>query len=307
MARHSSTAPARRDLARLRIRPSLRRPKPLLASEALCDELAPLEPARRAVRAWLVGVTLTLACLGLAFRLGVGPTALRLDAATLSFSSAGALLAVALLPFPYALRAGVAALLGAALMALGLRGAGPLAGLAIDGGTARVLLRLLALCALPAALLFRAHYRAYRPARWVLAAALALALPFAAAEVQLLLDDSVAAVTRVAAVASVLSISCGLLGFMGDGSTGAGSVGASLVLLTLSAELGVRELTPLASMDIGLLTYAATSVGVASASVLASVGIFQLLAAALAADARRLAKKAQGPGAAVLEEPRSLS
>lgn len=307
MARDPSSAPARRDLARFSIRPSIRRPKPLLASEVLCDELAPLEPARDAVRAWLVGVTLALACLGVALRLGVGPAPMRLDAATLSFSSAGALLAVALLPFPYALRAGVAALLGGALMALGLRGAGPLAGLAIDGGTERDLLRLLVLGTLPAALLFRAYYRAYRPARWVLTVALLLALPFATSEVLLALDDSVAAVVRVMAAASVLAISVALLGFMGDASTGAGPLGASLVLVTLSAELGVRELTPLATADIGLMTYAATAVGVAAASVLASVGFFQLLSAALARDARRLAKKAQGPAPAELEEPRSLS
>ncbi len=307
MARDPSSAPARRDLGRFSIRPIVRRPKPLLASEVLCDELAPLEPARQAVRAWLVGVTLTLACLGIALRLGVGPAAMRLDAATLSFSSAGALLAVALLPFPYALRAGVAALLGAALMALGLRGAGPLAGMAVDGGAERDLLRLLVLCTLPAALLFRAHYRAYRPARWILAVALVVAVPFAASEVSLLLDDSVAAVARVAAAANIVTISCALLGFMGDASTGAGPLGASLVVMTLSAELGVRELTPLASPDIGFMTYGATAVGVAAASVLASVGIFQLLAATLAKDARRLAKKAQGEAAAELEEPRSLS
>lgn len=307
MARNSSTAPARRELARFSIRPSLRRPKPLLASEVLCDELAPLEPARRAVRAWLVGVSLALACLGLALRFGIGPAAVRLDAATLSFSSAGALLAVALLPFPYALRAGVAALIGAALMAIGLRGAGPLAGLAVDGGTDRDLLRLLVLGALPAALLLRAHYRAYRPARWILTAALGLAVPFAAVEVLLIADDSAPAVARIAAVAAVLAISCALLGFMSEASNGAGSVGASLLLLVLSAELGVRELTPLATPDIGAWTYAATGVGVASASVLVSVGLFQLLAAALAGDARRLAKKAQGPAPAELEEPRSLS
>jgi len=254
-----------------------------------------------------IGVGIALTCLGLAFRLGIGPTSLRMDAATLSFSTAGALLAVALLPFPYGLRAGVAALLGAALMALGVRGAGPLAGLAIDGGTDRDVLRLLALSALPAALLFRAHYRAYHPARWVLALALALALPFAIGELVLAFDGSVAPVARIAATANVLAISIGLLGFMGEGTTGAGSIGASLVLVALSAELAVREFTPLASADIGLLTYAATAVGTACASLLASVGLFQLLAAALAGDARRLAKKAQGPADPELEEPRSMS
>jgi hypothetical protein len=284
-----------------------RKLKPLLASEVLCDELAPLEPAARTCRLWFGGVALALVLLGLAFRLGVGAPSARLDAATISFSAAGGILALALLPFPYALRAGVVALLGAALMALGLRGAGPLAGLMIDGGLAKDLSRLIAASILPAAFLFRGHYRAYPRARLVVALALACAVPFLAGEVLLLLDGSVAPVSRIAAGANVMAVSCGLLGFMGGDTTGAGSVGAAFVLVSLPAELAVRELTPLATPDTGLLTYPAAGVGVASAAVLVSVGLFQLLAAALGPDARRIAKKPHAFSDPTLEDRRTLS
>src|SRR5688500_220348 len=114
MARPSSTAPVRREISRFSVRPSayLRRAKPLLASEVLRDELAPVEPAARASRLWLAGIAVSVALLGVAYRFGIGAPSLPADARAISFSTAGAILAVAILPFPYALRAGVAALLG---------------------------------------------------------------------------------------------------------------------------------------------------------------------------------------------------
>ena len=263
-------------------------PKPLLASEVLRDELAPKEPARQAIRIWLVVAAALLVALGLAFRHGVGVPTERLDSSTLSFSAAGALGALALLPFPYALRAGVAFLLGAALMALGFRGAGPMAGIAVDGGLLRDLGRLVTLTALPAALLFRAHYRAYRRARVMLAAALALAMPFVVVEVMLAINPAAALLPRIAAGADVVVIGCSLLGFMGEGTTGAGTVWAALVLAVLPLEIAVRQLTPLAEGDTGWLTYPATAVAILCAGLLTSLGLFQLLSAALAGDARRV-------------------
>lgn len=263
-------------------------PKPLLASEVLRDELAPKDPARRAIRIWLLVVAAALVALGLAFRHGVGVPGERLDSATLSFSAAGALAALALLPFPYAPRAGVAALLGLALMALGFRGAGPLAGIAVDGGLLKDLGRLVTITVLPAALLFRAHYRAYRRARVMLAWALALALPFVVGEVVLAVNPAAALLPRIAAGADVAVVGCSLLGFMGEGTTGAGTVWAALVLAVLPAEIAVRQLTPLAEGDTGWLTYPATAVAVLAAALLASLGLFQLLAAGLAGDARRV-------------------
>lgn len=263
-------------------------PKPLLASEVLRDELAPVEPARRAARIWLLVVAALLVLLGLAFRHGVGVPAERLDSATLSFSAAGALAALALLPFPYALRAGVAFLLGAALMALGFRGSGPLAGIAVDGNLLRQLARLVAMTALPAALLFRANYRAYRRARVLLAWALVLSVPLLVFEVLVAIHPAAPLLARIAAGAGIAAVGSSLFGFMGEGTTGAGTVWGSLVLAVLPLAVGLRQLTSLAHPGAGWLTYPATAVAILGAGILTSLGLFQLLAAALAADARRV-------------------
>jgi hypothetical protein len=263
-------------------------PKPLLASEVLREEIAPIEPARRMSRLWLGAIALGLALLGVAVRLGIGSPALDPGAGTIAFSAGGAAVAVAVLPFPYALRAAVSFLLGGVLMLLGMRGAGPLAGLAVDGGFALDAARLVTVTVLPAALLFRARYRAYGRARALLATALALSLPFVVMEVMLSLNGSAPLVARIFAAANVAVVLCALFGFLGEGTTGAGSFWAALVLAFLPAELAVRELTPLADADTGLLTYPATAVGMLLAALLASLGLFQLLAAVFAGDARRV-------------------
>jgi hypothetical protein len=292
MSQQSSTAVKQRGPSS-GVHRAINTPKPLLASEVLRDELAPLAPGRGASRVWLVGVCLALVLLGVALKLGVGMETGRRDAATMSFSAAGATAAVALLPFPYALRAGVALLLGAVLAALGLRGTGPLAGLVLDGMRHDDLARLLTLTTLPAALLFRAHYRAYRPARWVLAAALVLACPFVALELKNALNADLALLSRLASATSVAAVLSALFGFMGSGTTGAGSVWAALVLAVLPLEVALRDLTSrLAETE--LLAYPAAAIGLACAAILATVGVFQLLAAGLARHARHLTLRADG-------------
>lgn len=260
---------------------------PLLASEALREELAPLQPGAGACRLVLVGIALSMVALGIAMRLGVGVPAIRLDASTLSFSMAGAIAAVAVLPFPYAVRATLAILLGGGMMALGLRGAGPLAGMAVDGATARSIARLVVLTALPAALLFRSRYRAYRRARVVLAAALVLALPFVGLELALGLNDSAPVIARVGAISSIGIVALSLFGFMGQGTTGGGSVWAVLVLAALPLEVGLRHFT-LADQDSGQLTYPATALGIVCMAALTSFGLYQLLATVFGPEARRL-------------------
>jgi hypothetical protein len=268
-------------------------PKPLLASEVLREELAPFQPAGRAGRLWLTGVCVSLVLLGVSLRLGLGLPAARGDAATVAFSAAGAAIAVALLPFPYALRAGVVWLIAAALVVLGLRTTGPLAGLAIQSVRLDDLARLLVLATLPAALLFRARYRAYRPARWVLAAALGLCVPFLVLELRLAMDSGAHALTRLAAGLSIAAVFSGLFGFMGAGTTGGGSVWAVLVLAVLGLEVGVRELV--APLGAAPLQHAVTAVGLCCAAVLSTLGGFQLLAAALAGDARRESSTREAP------------
>src|SRR5262245_15102574 len=260
-------------------------PKPLLASEVLREELAPLEPSRTKCRIWLGGVCIALALLGAALRYGVGTPALRSDASTLAFSAAGAAAAVALLPFPYGLRAAVAFLLGATLMALGLRGQGPLAGLGNHGARLDDIARLLPLTVLTSALLFRGRYRAYRTARILLAIALFLTLPFIALEIIAIANPGTTLIARLAAAASVAAVLCALFGFMGAGTTGAGSVWAALVLAVLVVEVALREL-PSTS---GALVHASAAVGLACGAVLTTLGLFQLLATLFARDARNVA------------------
>ena len=259
---------------------------PILASEALREELAPLQPARAECRFWLLGVALALTALGLAMRFGIGVPSVRGDAATLCFSAAGAITAAAVLPFPYALRAMVALVVGGTLMVLGLRGGGPLAGLMIDGSLARGIARIITLAVLPAALLFRSRYRAFPRARWVLASALLISLPFVAMAGMLVADPGAPWLARLGAGTSIAWVLASCFGFMGHGTTGWGAVWASLVLTGVPLEVGLRHFF-LADAATGLLTYPATAIGLICASALASLGLFQLFASIWAPEARR--------------------
>lgn len=259
----------------------------MLASEALREDLAPTEPGKQQLRYWLLGIALALIGLGVAFRYAVGAPELRLDASTICFSAAGALAAAALLPFGYALRAGVSLVLGVGLIVLGFRGAGPLNGIALDGGLLRDLTRVITLTCLPAALLLRAHYRAYSVARWLLAAALVLSLPFVVTEGLLALNEISELVTRIAAGVNVCVVVCSLFGFTSSATSGGGSWWAMLVLFVVPLEIAFREFTPLADAETGYLTYPATALGVQCATMLVALGLFQLASAKFAAHARR--------------------
>jgi len=265
----------------------LRKPAPLLASDALRDELAPFEPAGGACRGWLLGDAVALALLGVALRLGAGHGAIVGDAATISFSAAGALVALAALPFPYASRGAVALLVGAALMTLGLRGAGPLAGLAWDGGVARDALRLVALSVLPPALLFRARYRIYAPARALVAIALLVALPYAGLEAALAVDAGAVPAVRAAAVASALAVASGALGFLPAAMSGAATISAATILWLLPLGIAARALGPLSGE--APLAYPATAVAMLCAALPVCIGLHHVLSWIFGPAARRLA------------------
>jgi hypothetical protein len=220
---------------------------------------------------------------------GVGPLDEAGDAAHIGFAAAGAVAATALLPFPYAARASVVALLGAVLAILGLRGSGPLAGLAADGGELRDAMRLVALSALPAVLFFRSQYQTYARARGLVVLGLLLATPFAGLEVHLALDATAPTVARVAAWCSLGAVLTGLTGLGSKASVATAACGW-LVLGMLPAELALRELTPLAGDDVGKLAYVITAAGVTFAGILASLGLCQLLAALLGQHARKTAR-----------------
>ena len=261
--------------------------KPVLASEVLKEELAPLHPAATSARWWLLGTAVALGFLGLAYRFGLGLPEQAISASSETLGAAAALAGIALLPFPYLVRAVASLVVGVFLMSAGIVGTGPLGGVAVDGGTARDIARMVTLTVLPAALLFRVSYRAYGRARVLLGIALLLSLPFFVGQVLLAASPDVSAITRTAAGLTAATVACGLFGFMGSGTTGAGSLWAALVLAVLPAETAFRQLTPLAGPDTGVMIYPAAAVGMLAAGLAASIGLYQVLAAMFAADARR--------------------
>ncbi|MBN2197121.1 MAG: hypothetical protein JW751_30225 [Polyangiaceae bacterium] len=266
-------------------------PKPLLASEVMVEDRAPLEPWRGASRVWLLIAAASLAGLGLSVFLGVG---LPKESMAVSFSAAAACALTAGLPFPYAARATLSAVLGLGLMSLGLSRIGPLAGLAMDGGETRDLLRLLVATTLPASLLVRARYPTYPATRAVLAVAVVMALPLLFLEGQLSLDPDVPWAARLAAGATAVVLLVSPVGFVGDGSMGHASPWAWLVLAVFPIGIAAREFTPLASPESGWLTYPATGTAMATTTILASLGVAQLLARVIAPRARaRLRQRAR--------------
>lgn len=266
-------------------------PRLVLASEALRDDVAPREPGAEAARFIVGGVAFSFALLGLAMRLGADATRTG-SGSSVAFAAAGAAAGLAALPFPYSVRAIAAALLGGFLMLLGIEGTGPLAGLALSGSQGSNVARMLALGVLPGALLFRARYRAYPRARWVLGVGLIAALPFAASRALMLADTAVPLFERAGAALAVGVILAGLFGFMGEDTTGGGSVWAGLVLFVLPAEVALGQLDPAHRHlpgGLGWLTHGGAAVGTAGAATLLAIGGYQALAAWLGADARRAA------------------
>jgi hypothetical protein len=257
----------------------------VLASECLREDVAPREPGATRGRWITAGVAISLLFLGIALRLSGDATP---GAASVAIGVGGAAGALAVLPFPYSIRAVAITALGALLMVLGLDGSGPLATGRIGGGGSEVA-RLLSLVTLPAALLFRARYRAYPRARLVLGLALVASLPFAVSQILVAADSSAPLLDRGSAALDLAVILSGLFGFMGEDTTGGGSVWAALVLALLPANIAVRAFDSVEAS--AWVRPVAAAIGTGCAATLASQGIFQLLASWFGSDARRLVRK----------------
>lgn len=239
------------------------RPKPLLASEVLRDEAAPIEPARRAARVWLIGAALVLG--GSSHMLGWGSSAL---------GWAGALGVLGALGLPYGWRALSMLLAGALPLLGGLRSTGPMAGW-FDAAPEPW--RLVAALALPAAIWVRGHYRHYWAAHVVFASGLLLAVPYAWHGSSVLVGTAgpwaqLAALCSLGAVlvalfALVLQLQCWFP--------------ACLALLGIGAELGLNQLSR------GFGTAAARTAAYLALASVAALGVFQLFSRASAARARR--------------------
>ncbi len=261
------------------------RPKPpILASDVLKDEVAPLHPWSQAARWACAAAALALTALAVgsrqAARSGARPPGFPLTEIVFAIAFGAA----AGLRLPYAVRAGAMVGLGLGLLVEGA--VVPLGALhrvfsAPLEGPGGVVARTVAATCLAAALFFRAHYRAYRGARALLALACLLALPFVVHAVSL--TELGPPLVRASSAASLLAVAASLVGFMGAGTTALASAWAFAVLLILPTDLGLRLLAVGQPWGVSWLA------GVASwalACGLAALGLFQVLASVLARRAR---------------------
>jgi hypothetical protein len=261
-------------------------PRLVLASEALREDLAPLEPGSRAAPGVISGVALALALLAIGLRPGGADGA---TASSITFAAAGATAALASLPLSYPVRGVAVSVVGAGLLLLGAGAGGPLAGLRVGSTLGVEVWRILAVALLPGALLFRARYRAYPRARIVLGAALVAAAPFALCRGLVLLDSAAALADRARAAVDVAIILSGLFGFMGADTTAGGAVWAALVLGVLSSDIALRGLDTAVGLS-HWREHAAAAIGTAAAATLTATGGYHLLASWLAGDAQRAAR-----------------
>jgi hypothetical protein len=258
--------------------------RPLLASEALMEDLAPVEPARGAALAWCAGMGSAFLIFGSLPLLGLLPGGL--EAAVPWLVTGVISLVASITRVTYRQRAVAMVVLGLLSGVVALQGAGG-ALMRAGGGAAWGLARLFAAVALPAALLFRSRYRAYAGARVFLGTALAISLPFGVHTAMSLVGSGT--LTQVGAVAVLLVLAASLGGFMGSETTGAGAYIAPATVGVLAADLGLGGLRH------GLLLGAGTgAVAFAGAAGLASLGIFQILAWRFAEDARRIDLHSRG-------------
>lgn len=256
--------------------------KPLLASEALIEDLAPLEPARSAARLWCAALGAGFLLFGGLSLVGLGPGGIATGGPEIGLGCVALIAAIARLS--YRERAAVMILLGLLSAAFGLGGP-----TMTPGGHGWGLLRMLAGITLPAALLFRARYRAYAKARWILGAAFAASLPFAVYSIARVAGLAMGP-DAIGATVSVVAIGASLLGFLGAETTAGGAATALGVIVALACDVALSALAaPNAAGSLtGIAHVVATAAVFAGTSAMASLGLFQLLAQRFAADARRI-------------------
>lgn len=261
----------------------LHTPPPILASDVLREDVAPLEPGKRALRFWIVGLGLAVMIVAGGIHLGLLPGGF--SGARITYALGGALLGAAVLPFPYSVRGVLIAVVGLAALVLGLVGLGPIAPLVpTRSDLPWEVARATGASCLAGALLFRSRYRAYRGARIALAVSLLVVVPALVKAGMVLATGELAA--RIGAALVLMSALTSLLGFMGSGTTAASTAWAVVVLVAFSGDVMLRALwlqgPPgwIAHVQAGALFLVATT--------LVALGGFQLLAWSMAADARRV-------------------
>ncbi|MBI4705332.1 MAG: hypothetical protein HY744_29860 [Deltaproteobacteria bacterium] len=259
--------------------------RPVLASEALMDDVAPVRPWGAAARWWCGALGLLFAALAFAPRAGGAPD--WAPGGTAHYAIGAATLAAAGLPLSYLWRAVLMLLLALGCGALGILKAGPAHVLAFSTGDWGVA-HLFAAVALPGALLFRARYRAYGGARYLLAAALLLALPFAGYALVAMLRVSAPSL-QVAAGVALAGVALSLIGFAGtEALTGVCGYLAGVLVVAVSAVLGAEVVVARGEDAAQLWGPLASVAGFGAATVMGALGFFQLLAAQLWREAREV-------------------
>lgn len=247
----------------------MERPKPLLASEALREELAPSTPWSVSARAWAAAAAVV--CIGATvvevLSGGVGPSE------ALSIALVAALVAGAVVPLSYPRRALWLVATGAAGTVAGALGLGVAA---VPETTPGALAHAVAATALGGSLLFRSRFRAFAPARRFLGIALVAALPLVAWCGYLLWRGTFA--VQLAAAVTLIAITASLLGFMGQDADVGESV-AGVVIGAVVLELGAEALSarwPPTSYRVGAHLVGPLAFGALSG--VAALGLAQWLA-----------------------------
>ena len=263
----------------------------MLASDALRDEVAPVEPWRKAARLWSAAAAL---CFGLALVARVQFA--EAVAWELAFDgiAAACLLLLAVLPLRYSFRAGAMWVLGGATLLAGFWGVGPTVGLA-SLTTPKHWAAVIAASAVAAALLFRARYRAYGGARRALAAALLFAAPFLA---YLAFDIADQAATQQLTRGIILAaFAISLVGFMGPAVNVRGAALAAVLLLAVVGASGAEWILLRGQGTVAIgspIVLGASAVSLLISGVLVSLGGFQLLARRHWPKARATALRSNG-------------
>jgi len=261
--------------------------KPMLASEALMEDLAPVEPARRDARSWCAACGVAFLLFGTLSIVGLLPGAL---GAAVPWLVTGAISLVASVArVTYRQRAVAMLVLGMLTGVVALRASGG-AALDADGGPAWGLARLFAAVSLAAALQFRARYRAYAGARVFLGTALIISVPFVVHVALHLTREGGFSPAHLGAIVVLLAVTASLTGFMGAETTGAGGYMGPTIVAAFALDLA---LSGLATIGISggapvLLALGVGAMGFGAAAGFTALGLFQVLAWRFAADARRI-------------------
>jgi hypothetical protein len=262
-------------------------PPPVLASEVLREDLAPIEPGQVASRIWSGGAALVLATVGLCLRWDLGVSGVRPNEETLCLAVAAALAATAVVPLSYVWRAIVGSAVCLTALVAGLFGGGPLALMAVPGfsGTWAEVFRCVAAVVLPAAIFFRCHYRAYGRGRLFLGAAFLLALPFLIDEAALLLTAA-RPVAQIGPGATIAIVIVTAFAFLGTPNPSAATMCAVLLGISASLDIAMRQVYLPPPAGSGPYSQLLTAAAFVACTAPVAMGLFQLLATKYAPDAR---------------------